>query len=132
MVCVTLKKKWAAFSKRKMCLCGTHPLHTNYISPSCEAAQFQGQISITVCLCLYICQETASLCLSVNVYSNDPICSPTIQTTGLYGLNGIPSCKGIPCDLSMRHRFTVAGNNKRLFYSPLCYFNSQNCYIKCA
>lgn len=50
----------------------------------CEAAQFQGQISSTVCLCSFSAKKLESSCLSVNVDSNDPICPPIIQTTGLY------------------------------------------------
>lgn len=56
-------------------------------------------------------KKLKSLCVSQNVYSNYHVCpsSLTLQAcTGAF-------CKGIPFTLSMRHRFTVAGNYERLF-----------------
>lgn len=50
----------------------------------CEAGQFQGQISSTVRLCSISAEKLESLRMSVNVYSDDHICSPILQNAGLY------------------------------------------------
>ncbi|KAF3694970.1 hypothetical protein EXN66_Car010646 [Channa argus] len=47
-----------------------------------KAAQFQGQISSTVCS--FSAKKLESSCLSVIVDLNDLICPPIIQTAGLY------------------------------------------------
>lgn len=95
-----------------------------------EAAQFQGQAGSTVCLCSFSAKKLESLCLSVNVYSNYLHLSSDHSNRRLVHGHFV---NGIPFALSMRHRFTVAGNNGRFFFfGPLCFFQQQYCYIKCA
>lgn len=126
-----LEKK-AAFSKCKICLCGTHPLHTdlggNYISLYVRLHSFK-DTSASQSVFVYFSAKKLHLyiCLWMSIQMTPSVLLPFKPQACTWAF-----CKGIPCYLSMRHRFTVAGNNERLFYSPLCYFHLQNCYIKCA
>lgn len=70
------------FSERDSAWADQGKLH--FPSQICEAGQFQGQISSTVCLCSISAKKLESLRMSVNVYSDDPICSLIIQNAGLY------------------------------------------------
>lgn len=125
-MCVTLKKKIA--------FCGTHPLHTNsrgnystfllYV----RLHSFKDRsASRSVCLLFFAKKLSLYVCLWMSFQMIPSVVPPFKPQACTWAF-----CKGIPFDLSMRHQFTVAGNNERLFYSPLCYFHPQNCYIKCA